>query len=157
MRTDLVLEAVAAIREMARFAMGDFPLVLHIASRSEIAYLDEVTCVYRVLSESASHSRDVEKTIGFRRAWGLLLLGWLIDIDHLLADPIYAPGRCSIGFHPLHTAPAIAVYGALAVPRAAKRGQVRLTQRKRPAMCGPLAFHVDSITPQAEDRNGVRP
>lgn len=64
--------------------------------------------------------RGSGKTIGFRRVWGLLLLGWLIDIDHLLADPIYAPGRCSIGFHPLHTAPAIAVYGALAVPRATR-------------------------------------
>ena len=61
--------------------------------------------------------RDRVKSIGFRRAWGLLLLGWLIDIDHLLADPIYAPGRCSIGFHPLHTAPAIGVYGALVVGR----------------------------------------
>ena len=61
--------------------------------------------------------RGSGKTIGFRRAWGLLLLGWLIDIDHLLADPVYAPGRCSIGFHPLHTWPAIALYGALALPR----------------------------------------
>ena len=61
--------------------------------------------------------RDRLKSIGFRRAWGLLLLGWLIDIDHLLADPIYAPGRCSIGFHPLHRAPAIAVYALLLLPR----------------------------------------
>lgn len=51
------------------------------------------------------------------RAWLILLAGWLIDLDHLLADPIYAPGRCSIGFHPLHTVPAIAVYGALVVPQ----------------------------------------
>lgn len=53
----------------------------------------------------------------FQRAWLLLLLGWLIDLDHLLADPVYAPDRCSIGFHPLHTAPAILVYGALVIPR----------------------------------------
>ena len=53
----------------------------------------------------------------FQRAWLLLLVGWLIDLDHLLADPIYAPDRCSIGFHPLHTAPAVLVYGALVVPR----------------------------------------
>lgn len=53
----------------------------------------------------------------FKRAWMLLLLGWVIDVDHLLADPIYAPDRCSIGFHPLHTAPAIVVYGALALAR----------------------------------------
>jgi len=51
------------------------------------------------------------------RAWLLLLAGWLIDLDHLLADPVYAPGRCSIGFHPLHTAPAIVVYGALVIPQ----------------------------------------
>lgn len=33
-----------------------------------------------------------------------------IDADHLLADPIYDPNRCSIGFHPLHTTPAIIFY-----------------------------------------------
>ncbi len=26
-----------------------------------------------------------------------------IDLDHLLADPIFDPNRCGIGFHPLHT------------------------------------------------------
>ena len=50
----------------------------------------------------------------FGRAWLLLLLGWVIDLDHLLADPIYAPDRCSIGFHPLHTAPAMLAYAGLA-------------------------------------------
>jgi hypothetical protein len=35
----------------------------------------------------------------FASAWLLMLLGWIIDLDHLLADPIYAPNRCSIGFH----------------------------------------------------------
>lgn len=34
----------------------------------------------------------------------------LIDIDHLLANPIYDPGRCSIGFHPLHELWFIALY-----------------------------------------------
>lgn len=53
----------------------------------------------------------------WKRAALWMLAGWVIDVDHLLADPIYAPGRCSIGFHPLHTWPAIAVYGALVVPR----------------------------------------
>src|SRR5690606_30324863 len=53
----------------------------------------------------------------FASAWLLMLLGWLIDLDHLLADPVYAPNRCSIGFHPLHTAPAIAVYAGLCVPK----------------------------------------
>jgi hypothetical protein len=49
------------------------------------------------------------------RAWLWMLAGWLIDLDHLLADPTYAPDRCSIGFHPLHTTPAIFVYTLLCV------------------------------------------
>ncbi|MFY0684247.1 MAG: hypothetical protein JXR20_06830 [Balneola sp.] len=39
----------------------------------------------------------------------------LVDLDHLLANPIYDPTRCSIGFHPLHTWPAIIVYSTLFV------------------------------------------
>ena len=53
----------------------------------------------------------------WRRAALWMLAGWLIDVDHLLADPIYAPGRCSIGFHPLHTWPAVLVYVLLLLPR----------------------------------------
>ncbi len=32
-----------------------------------------------------------------------IFLASIIDIDHLLATPIYDPIRCSIGFHPLHS------------------------------------------------------
>ncbi len=50
---------------------------------------------------------------------GLIMISAnLIDLDHLLADPIFDPMRCSIGFHPLHTWPAALAYLAmLAVPR----------------------------------------
>jgi len=51
----------------------------------------------------------------WRRAWLIMLATMLVDLDHLLADPIYDPNRCGIGFHPLHTAPAIAVYAILAI------------------------------------------
>ena len=34
----------------------------------------------------------------------------MVDLDHLLANPIYQEDRCSINFHPLHTYYAIAVY-----------------------------------------------
>jgi hypothetical protein len=34
----------------------------------------------------------------------------LVDLDHLLATPIFEAGRCSINFHPLHSYIAIAVY-----------------------------------------------
>ena len=48
----------------------------------------------------------------FLRSWLLLMSTMLVDIDHLLADPVYDPGRCSLGYHPLHTSPAIAAYAA---------------------------------------------
>jgi hypothetical protein len=51
----------------------------------------------------------------WRLAWFVMVATMLVDLDHLLADPIYDPGRCSIGYHPLHTAPAIAVFAVLAV------------------------------------------
>lgn len=46
----------------------------------------------------------------WKRAWLIMVATMLVDLDHLLADPIFDPGRCSIGFHPLHSYPAIAVY-----------------------------------------------
>ena len=52
----------------------------------------------------------------FRRAWLLMLIANLVDLDHLLQDQVYDPNRCSIGIHPLHTAPAIAAYGLLLLP-----------------------------------------
>jgi hypothetical protein len=56
----------------------------------------------------------------WKRAWAIMLATMLVDLDHLLADPIYDPDRCSIGYHPLHTAPAIAAYAALLLPRATR-------------------------------------
>jgi hypothetical protein len=43
----------------------------------------------------------------------ILLLGILIDVDHLWANPIFDPNRCSIGFHTFHSYLAIAIYVAL--------------------------------------------
>ena len=37
----------------------------------------------------------------------------LVNLDHLLSDPIYDPGRCSIGFHPLHGFLPITIYVVL--------------------------------------------
>lgn len=37
----------------------------------------------------------------------------LIDLDHLLATPIFEANRCSINFHPLHTYYAMVVYMVL--------------------------------------------
>lgn len=51
----------------------------------------------------------------WQRATLILFATMLVDLDHLLSDPIYDPGRCSIGFHPLHTTPAILFYTVLFV------------------------------------------
>ena len=42
----------------------------------------------------------------------------VVDLDHLLANPVYDPNRCSIGFHPLTAYIAIVVYALMAaVPK----------------------------------------
>lgn len=53
----------------------------------------------------------------WRTAGAIMVATMAMDLDHLLADPIFDPQRCSIGFHPLHTGWAALVYvGLLAVP-----------------------------------------
>jgi len=49
------------------------------------------------------------------KAMLIMWLTMLVDLDHLLADPIYDPDRCSIGFHPLHQPVMIVLYGLLLV------------------------------------------
>lgn len=49
----------------------------------------------------------------FWKASFLILAANLIDLDHLLANPIFDPNRCSIGFHFLHSYTAIVIYALL--------------------------------------------
>ncbi len=49
----------------------------------------------------------------WKKAYVILLLTMLVDLDHLLANPIFQANRCSINFHPLHTHYAMAVYVVL--------------------------------------------
>ncbi|HTN21202.1 MAG TPA: DUF6122 family protein [Pelobium sp.] len=46
----------------------------------------------------------------WKKAYLILIATMLIDLDHLLATPIFEPDRCSIGFHPLHSFYIIPVY-----------------------------------------------
>ena len=59
--------------------------------------------------------------IFFRERWlrvyFIFLLTMLVDLDHLLAVPIYDPCRCSIGFHPLHSGYAIVLYVLMLFPK----------------------------------------
>jgi len=50
----------------------------------------------------------------WKKAWLIMLATMLVDLDHLLASPIFEAGRCSIGFHPLHSYYAIAIYFIMA-------------------------------------------
>jgi len=50
----------------------------------------------------------------WKKTWLIMLATMLVDLDHLLATPIFEAGRCSIGFHPLHSYYAIAIYFIMA-------------------------------------------
>lgn len=49
----------------------------------------------------------------WKMAYFIMICGMLIDLDHLLATPIFDAHRCSINFHPLHTYYAMIVYVGL--------------------------------------------
>ena len=54
----------------------------------------------------------------YKRVYLILLATMLVDLDHLLATPIFSSNRCSINFHPLHTYYAMVVYlGMLFLPK----------------------------------------
>jgi hypothetical protein len=50
-------------------------------------------------------------------AFLIMLSGMWIDLDHLLANPIFDPNRCSINFHPLHSYYALGIYIFLLFPK----------------------------------------
>lgn len=60
-------------------------------------------------------------SVFYRKKWLtaylILMAAMLIDLDHLLANPIYDPQRCSLGFHPLHGLLPIVLYIALCIPK----------------------------------------
>lgn len=51
------------------------------------------------------------------KAYSIMILGMLIDLDHILANPVFDTNRCSINFHPLHSYYAIAVYLVMLFPK----------------------------------------
>ena len=53
----------------------------------------------------------------WKYAFIIMMCAMLIDLDHLLATPIFDPNRCSINFHPLHSYLAIAIYFLLIISK----------------------------------------
>lgn len=52
----------------------------------------------------------------WKKAFLIMMATMLVDIDHVIATPIYDPMRCSIGFHPLHQLPMVVVYVLMLIP-----------------------------------------
>ncbi len=53
----------------------------------------------------------------WKMAWLVMMAGMLIDLDHLFADTLYDPLRCSLTAHPLHGSIPALVYLLLLWPR----------------------------------------
>jgi hypothetical protein len=70
----------------------------------------------------------------FRSNWKIVYLiflaSMLVDLDHLLATPIFDKTRCSINFHPLHTNIAMGFY------------VIGLFFKKTRILCFALLFHM---------------
>ena len=66
----------------------------------------------------------------WKKVYLIFLASMLIDLDHLLADPIFDSSRCSINFHPLHTYYAAGIYA------------VGLFFRKTQILAFALLFHL---------------
>jgi hypothetical protein len=52
----------------------------------------------------------------WKKVWFIFVLTMLVDLDHLLAEPIFDATRCSINYHPLHSFYAIGFYFILLIP-----------------------------------------
>ncbi|XZF15590.1 DUF6122 family protein [Chitinophagaceae bacterium MMS25-I14] len=49
----------------------------------------------------------------WQKAWLIMIVTMVVDIDHLWAVPVFDPCRCGVGYHFLHSYYAIAVYGMM--------------------------------------------
>lgn len=72
------------------------------------------------------------------KAFWIMLATMLVDLDHLLATPIFNPDRCSVGFHLLHSYFMVGVYALLCVLPYEK---LKLSWWLRPIGIG-LFFHM---------------
>ncbi|MGM0636129.1 MAG: DUF6122 family protein [Bacteroidota bacterium] len=69
----------------------------------------------------------------FKINYLILLATMLVDIDHLWANPIFDPNRCSIGFHTFHQPLFITFY---------VMGMFVFASKKIKLICIGLSFHM---------------
>lgn len=68
-RSNIYFSAFQHIQEYAQFwIMGDYPLWLEIAKDWNIKYFPNYTAVYRIRTESASHSSNINTIIAFNKS-----------------------------------------------------------------------------------------
>lgn len=69
-RRSLMLEYHEEIAPQTRkWLMGDYPAWLYMAMKSKIRFLAETTGVYRIIPESACHSKSITKIYRFRKSF----------------------------------------------------------------------------------------
>lgn len=65
-RKDLCMKYVEdVLASNHNWKMGDYPMWLWFSHKSKIKFINEVTGIYRVLEDSASHSKSLEKNLAF--------------------------------------------------------------------------------------------
>jgi len=52
----------------------------------------------------------------WKKVWLIFILTMLVDLDHLIASPMFDPNRCSLNYHPLHSYYAIIAYTFFLIP-----------------------------------------
>ncbi len=98
-------------------------LMLHVLVPVCIAWLVMV-CAPHWLPNSNSRLTSNLRGKGLL-ALTIMLFTMVVDVDHLLAVPIYAPNRCSILFHPLHTVWPMVIYTIMLCWPLANKGKYR--------------------------------
>ena len=51
----------------------------------------------------------------WKKAFLIMIAMMVVDADHLFADPVFDPNRCSVGFHLFHSYGAIGCYVVLLI------------------------------------------
>lgn len=67
-RRNLILDAIDSGIFEQGFILGDYPLWLSISLKTKTGFINEKTAIYRVLEESASHSKDINREINIHRS-----------------------------------------------------------------------------------------
>ncbi len=66
LRTNIINTYIESILKNQNWRIGDYPLWLHAAGCGKIQFINETTCVYRVLPCSASHHKTFIEILNFR-------------------------------------------------------------------------------------------